>query len=121
MNTVALVGRLTCDPRARSTADAPVTVLRLAVARRSGAADDAVFVNVVCFGRLAAAALEHLTRGRRVAVTGRLDHYIWTDVAGRRRERHEVVAERLDWLDSPARDALAGSNAVSAAPAGGAA
>lgn len=103
MNTVALVGRLTRDPVPRgATPDGPVAVLRLAVPRRNGG-DDAVFVNVVCFDRLASAALEHLAHGRRVAVTGRLEHREWTDDAGARRERHEVVADRLDWLDTPAR------------------
>lgn len=107
MNTVAIVGRLTADPTARaSTAYGRVAVLRLAVPRRSDASHDAVFVNVVCFDRLAAAALEHLAAGRRVAVTGRLDHRRWTDDAGRPRERHEVVAERLDWLDGPTGKSL---------------
>ncbi|MGH9164552.1 MAG: single-stranded DNA-binding protein [Acidimicrobiales bacterium] len=103
MNTVALVGRLTRDPLPRgATPEGPVAVLRLAVPRRNGN-DDAVFVNVVCFDRLGAAALEHLTSGRRVAVTGRLEHREWTNDTGARRERHEVVAERLDWLDAPVR------------------
>lgn len=118
MNTVALVGRLACDPMPRSGAP-DVVVLRLAVPRRSGARDDAVFVNVVVFDRQAAAALEHLRRGRRVAVTGRLDHRRWTDDTGARRERHEVLADHVDWLDAPASDRSGESDAAASAVAAG--
>lgn len=121
MNNVALVGRLARDPMVRSEA-AEVVVLRLAVPRRSAARDDAVFVNVVVFDRQATAALEHLRRGRRVAVVGRLDHRRWTDDSGARRERHEVLADSVDWLDAPASDRSRGDDAAEpAAAAGGAA
>lgn len=116
MNTVALVGRLTKDPLARGTTTGrPAAVLRLAVPRRTSASDDAVFVTVVCFDRLAAATLDHVGRGRRVAVTGRLDQRTWTDDAGTRRERHQVVAERIDFLDAPAQSG-AGADHAAAAP-----
>ncbi|HVM02845.1 MAG TPA: single-stranded DNA-binding protein [Acidimicrobiales bacterium] len=122
MNNVALVGRLARDPVSRTGA-AEVAVLRLAVPRRSAARDDAVFVNVVVFDRQAAAALEHLRRGRRVAVVGRLDHRRWTDDSGARRERHEVVADHVEWLDAPAADRSGDGDpaAPAAAAAGGAA
>lgn len=120
MNNVALTGRLARDPMARSGA-AEVVVLRLAVPRRSNTREDAVFVNVVCFDRQAAAALAHLRRGRRVAVTGRLDHRRWTDDTGARRERHEVVADHVEWLDAPASDRTGDADAPAAAAAGGAA
>lgn len=118
MNTVALVGRLTNDPVPRGTTTGrPAAVLRLAVPRRPSGSDDAVFVTVVCFDRLAATTLEHGGRGRRVAITGRLDQRTWTDDAGNRRERHQVVAERLDWLDAPARSgAVTESDDADAAP-----
>lgn len=118
MNTVALVGRLTKDPVPRDTSTGrPAVQLRLAVPRRSNGSDDAVFVTVVCFDRLAAATLDHVGRGRRVAVTGRLDQRTWTDDAGNRRERHQVVAERIDFLDAPAGSGtVAEEDAADAAP-----
>ncbi len=120
MNTVALVGRLTKDPHARDTTTGrQAAVLRLAVPRGTSGSDDAVFVTVVCFDRLAAATLDHLGRGRRVAVTGRLDQRTWTDDAGNRRERHQVVAERIDFLDAPAHAGAgpgAGEGGADAAP-----
>ncbi len=101
MNSVQVIGRLTRDPDIRAAKDGtPVALLRLAVPRRPGS-DDAVFVDVACFGRLAAVAGEHLGKGRRIAVEGRLDQREWTDADGGRRERHGVVAERWEFLDSP--------------------
>lgn len=103
MNRVQLIGRLTADPETRtSTEGTPLTHFRLAVPRTTNR-DEAVFVSVVCFERLAIAAGEHLTKGRRVAVDGRLDQREWIDQAGARHERHGVVADAIDFLDAPDR------------------
>jgi single-strand DNA-binding protein len=103
MNMVVLVGRLTRDPEVRDTAtETALTVLRLAIPQGRDA-DEAVYVDVVCFGRQAVSAAAFLSKGRLVAVTGRLGHQEWTAPDGRRRSRHEVVAQAVDYLDSPAR------------------
>ena len=105
MNNINLIGRLTRDPERRGDGEqGPVTVLRLAVPRRQGTEEaGAVFVNVVCFGRQAEVAEEYLSKGRRVAVEGRLEHREWTGADGEARARHEVVAERLQFLDARPR------------------
>ncbi len=102
MNNVTLIGRLTKDPEVRTTADQNrLAVLRLAIPRRKTGEDaGAVFVNVVCFGRQAEAADEYLYKGRRVAVEGRLEQREWTDPDGEARSRHEVIAERLEFIDA---------------------
>jgi single-strand DNA-binding protein len=105
MNTINLIGRLTQDPERRGDGDhGAVVVLRLAVPRRRGTDHaGAVFINVVCFGRQAEVAEEYLYKGRRVAVEGRLDHWEWTGPDGEARARHEVVAERVQFLDARPR------------------
>ena len=104
MNSINLIGRLTGDPERRGDGEhGPIAVLRLAVPRRRGTEDGAVFVNVVCFGRQAEVAEEYLHKGRRVAVEGRLEHWEWTGPDGEARSRHEVVAERLQFLDARPR------------------
>ena len=100
MNCVQLIGRLTHEPDARHTpSGTPVTTFRLAIDR--GGRDGADFVTVKTWERLAEASAEHLTRGRRVAVQGRLAHEEWTGSDGRRAERLTVVADRLEFLDTP--------------------
>lgn len=103
MNLVVLTGRLTRDPDIRDTAtNTALTVLRLAI-QRGRDADEAVYVDVVCFGRQAVSAAAFLSKGRLVGVTGRLGQQEWTAPDGRRRSRHEVVAQNIEYLDVPTR------------------
>lgn len=101
MNTVQLIGRLTHDPEANhTTSGTAVTTFRLAVDRAGRNGAD--FVTVKTWERLADVTAEHLVRGRRVAVQGRLAHEEWTAADGRRAERLSVVADRVEFLDAPA-------------------
>ncbi|MFV0316206.1 MAG: single-stranded DNA-binding protein [Microthrixaceae bacterium] len=44
-----------------------------------------------------------LTKGRHVAIAGRLHHNTWTDNDGNNRERYEVIANQVTYLDQPRR------------------
>jgi single-strand DNA-binding protein len=102
MNTVNLTGRLTSDVDLKSRKDTKVANLRLAVQRprRNGEDQGADFVDVVTFGRQAEVCAEYLAKGRRVAIEGRLRHSEWTDDDGHRRQKLEVVANQVEFLDS---------------------
>jgi single-strand DNA-binding protein len=101
MNSVQLIGRLTRDPDADHTASGTaVTTFRLAIERPGRKGAD--FVTIKAWERLANPTAEHLARGRRVAVQGRLAHEEWVGSDGRRAERLSVVADRVDFLDPPA-------------------
>lgn len=101
MNSVQLIGRLTRDPTEDRVADGTaVATFRLAVDRPGG--DSADFVTVKMWDRLAEVVAEHLSRGRRVAVEGRLFHDEWTDDDGQRGARLIVIAYRVEFLDPPA-------------------
>jgi single-strand DNA-binding protein len=100
MNTITLVGRLTDHPDSRTvTGDKTVTTFRLAVDRVSSDGTD--YVSITCWNRTAEVTAEHLTKGRLVGIEGRLRHHEWTDDNGSRRERHDVVATSIEFLDSP--------------------
>ena len=102
MNSITLTGRLTADPETRSTQSATaVTQFRLAVQRRrsrEGEDRGAVYVDVVSFGGLAESVGEYLTKGRHVAVSGRLELDEWETDAGERRSRHKVIADEVEFL-----------------------
>ncbi len=112
MNSVQLIGRLTRDPDADHTASGTaVTTFRLAIDRPGR--DNSDFVTVKTWQRLAEVTAEHLVRGRRVALQGRLAHEEWIGSDGRRAERLTVVADRVAFLDAPAEDKpLPGGQAV---------
>lgn len=100
MNTITLVGRLATDPRLEPTNGNPICTFRLAVDR--GRTKGADFIPIKCFGTPAEQHHTYLAKGRLVSITGRLAHSQWTDAdTGQPRERHEVIATVIGYLDSP--------------------
>ena len=98
MNTVSLIGRLTADPQTRAGSEHECAAFRLAVPRPGSETAD--FVDVVCFDALAKTVGEHLSKGRRVAVMGRLRQSTWVTADGENRSRLQVVADGVMYLDS---------------------
>ena len=94
-----------------------MTTFRLAIDRLGREGAD--FVTIRTWERLAEASAQHLTRGRRVAVQGRLAHEEWVGSDGRRAKRLIVVAGRVDFLYAPAnRASVAGDDLASQAATG---
>lgn len=87
-NQVTLVGNLTTDPIVKQVDDdRRVCNLRIAV---NDVKDQPMFTDVATFGAQADACAKYLTKGRAVAVTGRLVYRGWDD-NGTRRSRHHIV------------------------------
>jgi single-strand DNA-binding protein len=102
MNSVNVIGRLTRDPELVTTAGGTdICKLRLAVDRTRR--DGAVFLDVKCFEGQARACAEHLSEGREVAVTGRLELDEWKAEDGGNRSRLYVIGERVKFLRRPAQ------------------
>lgn len=105
VNSVAISGNLTRDAELRATG-VGTSVLRFGVAvndrrkNRDGEWEDhANFVDCVMFGRRAESLERHLTKGVRVAVSGRLSYSSWEDRnTGQRRSRLEVVVDELEFM-----------------------
>jgi single-strand DNA-binding protein len=103
MNTVSLVGNLATDVELRQVSEKKVASFLLAVDRpsRDGTAD---FVWITAWERQGELCAEYLTKGARVGVEGRLKSRSW-EVEGRRRDAIEIVARRIDFLDSTRAEA----------------
>ncbi len=123
INRVVLVGRLTRDPELKTTVSGKnVCDFSIAVQKRSKPADgssDADFFRVSCWDKTAEYVSNYLTKGRLVAVDGRLTSRKYTASDGTNREVVEVVAESVQGLDRPRDDVGggggAGAGAMSAA------
>lgn len=108
INRVVLVGRLTSDPELRALpSGASVCNLRLAcnAARKNADGDYAEkpnFFNVSVFGLAGESVHRYMSRGRRVAIDGRLDWHEWESSDGAKRQAVEIVAESVQFLDGPA-------------------
>ncbi len=112
MNVVVLIGRLTRDPELRYTAQGTaVTNFGIAVDRNYGGSDDnqqtADFFNVVCWNKLAEIVAQYMTKGRQVAVQGRLQSRSY-EYEGQRRTSVEIVAQTVRFLDR--QDNFSGSS-----------
>jgi len=107
INRVVLVGNLTRDPELRHTGGGtPVCSLRIAVNSRrrdeSGQwADKPNYFSVSVFGNQAESCAQYLSKGRPVAIDGRLDWREWeAKDGGGKRESVEIVAESVQFLGS---------------------
>jgi single-strand DNA-binding protein len=99
VNSVALIGRLTADPQSHAGDKHESATFRLAVPRNGS--DGADFIDVVTFDKLAATCAQWLTKGREVAVVGKLRLSEWTSRDGERRSKVQVVADAVQFLGSP--------------------
>jgi single-strand DNA-binding protein len=116
MNKVILIGRLTKDPEVRysqgntSTAIARYT---LAVDRRFKRDNEpsADFINCIVFGKAAEFTEKYLTKGTKVAVTGRIQTGSYTNKDGQIVYTTDVVVEDQEFAESK------GSGSDNAAPA----
>ena len=115
MNTISITARLTADPTTRTAGELQICDLRVAIARRKGRSGEdrgAVFVDVATFGPLANICGQYLAKGRRVAVTGRLELDEWAAEDGSPRRRHKIVADQVEFLDNGAPNGNANSAAA---------
>lgn len=122
INRVTLVGRLTRDPELKHLpSGSAVLELGLAVNGRKQDAsgqwvDKPNFFDVKVFGNQAEMLSQHLAKGRRIGVDGRLDWSSWESQDGGKRSKVEVIAQSVQFLDS--RES--GGEGGSYVPAGGA-
>lgn len=104
MNKLFFIGRLATDPQLNHTqSGTAVCNFRLAVERewkREGA-PDADFFTVVAWGKLAEVVTNNLSKGRLVAVSGRLENRSYQAQDGSTRTVTEVIADQIKFLDWP--------------------
>jgi single-strand DNA-binding protein len=121
-NRCILVGRLTKDPECRYTpAGKAVCTMRIAVDRnlpqgQQNGQQNADFVNIIAWEKLAEACTNNLQKGRLILVEGRLQIRQY-EKDGQRREATEVVAHTIRFLDR-AKEGTTGAAPAAAAGTG---
>ncbi|PSR19917.1 MAG: single-stranded DNA-binding protein [Sulfobacillus acidophilus] len=104
LNKVILIGRLTRDPELRMLGNGtPVTRFTVAVDRpftNAQGTREADFVDCVAWRKLGEIVANNLTKGRLIAVEGRLQIRSYDAQDGSRRKAAEVVADSVQFLDS---------------------
>lgn len=106
LNHVVLIGNLTDDPELRYTQNG-VARARFSIAvnhrwrdRDGNLQEETTFVPIVVWGQQAENCANFLSKGRAVAVEGRLRIETYQTEEGERRKVAEVVARTVQFLDS---------------------
>jgi len=106
INRVILTGNLTRDPELRSLpSGTQVCELRIAVnsSRKDESGnwvDKPNYFNIKVWGAQGENCATYLTKGRPVAIDGRLDWREWEGQNGEKRQAVEIVADRVQFLGS---------------------
>lgn len=101
VNSVVLVGRLTRDPELRVTPNGnSVTTITLAVDRRPGpdGSKEADFIDCVLFGQTAEVTSRFCSKGKLVAVEGRIQTRTYETKDGQKRKVVEVFCQSIHFL-----------------------
>ena len=104
INRVIITGNLTADPELRSLPSG-TSVCKLRVAcngrRKNNSSgqweDDPNFFNVTVWGAQGENCAKYLSKGRPVAIDGRLDWHEW-ETDGQKRSAVDIIAETVQFL-----------------------
>jgi single-strand DNA-binding protein len=116
VNVVVITGNLTKDPELRSTnGGMSVCEMRVAVNSRrkdqSGQwVDKPNYFDVVVFGAQGENCANYLSRGRPLAVEGRLDWREWEAKDGSKRQAVQIIANSVQFLGSRDGGGASGGN-----------
>lgn len=101
-NTWVGVGNLTRDPESRYTQGAnPTSMCRFSIAINDGFGEkqETNYINIVTFGKLADNCIQYLSKGKKVAVTGRIKTGAYTSQqTGQKVYTTDIIASSVEFL-----------------------
>ncbi len=104
LNKIVIQGRLTKDPELRrtqsGTAVASATVAVDRDFKNQGGEKETDFIPIVAWKGTGEMLAKYFTKGRMIAVEGRLQLRDWTDKDGNKRRTAEIVANNVYFCDS---------------------
>lgn len=98
MNKIIILGNLTQDPELKYTASGKA-VCNLRIANNTEKKTP-LYIDVVCWEKLAESCSEYLAKGRQVLIEGSLRINTWTDGKGQDRATPEISAYGVTFLGS---------------------
>ena len=106
MNKTVLIGRLTRDVELRNAGSTLVARYTLAVDRKFKREGEqtADFIPCVAFGKNAEFAEKYLTKGKKIAVVGRIQTGSYTKQDGTKAYTTDVVVEEQEFVESKASE-----------------
>lgn len=121
MNKAFLIGRLTRDPELRySSSNAAIVNFSIAIDRQytnTQGQRETDFINIVAFQKQAENIKKYVFKGSLVAVDGRIQTRNYEDKDGKRVYVTEVVADRVQFLESKSSSNNVTSDTTDVSPA----
>ena len=109
-NRVQLIGNLGADPEVK-TLEGNKKVARLSIATNDEYTDkngqkvkQTQWHNLVVWGKLADTCEKYLTKGKEIAIEGKLTYRTWVDKDGKTHNITEVIVNELLMMGSKAKD-----------------
>lgn len=122
INKVVLIGRLSSDVEVKYTpSGSAVARFGLAVGGKPkpDGSDSVSFFNIVVWGKTGENCGQFLSKGKQVALDGRLEQRSWTAQDGSRRSTVEVIADRVEFLTPSGGGARPAGNSGAQGASGG--
>lgn len=117
MNKVILAGRLVRDPEVRYTQTGiAIARFNLAVNRRlsKDGQQQADFIPIVVFNKLAEICGNHLAKGRQIIMAGRIQVSSYTAQDGSKRYSTEVIMDELEFVGKKPAETVNSNTAATA-------
>ena len=96
INSVTITARATKDTELKTTQSG--TNIATISAAVNGMKEDVSYFDIVCFAKTAEIASQYVSKGRQIAVQGRLQQRKWQDKDGNNRYSVEIVANQVKLL-----------------------
>lgn len=118
LNKVILGGRLTADPKLKTTpSGVTVTNFTMAVNRRRGGKDgeeQADFLNITAWGKTAEFITRYFRKASSICVFGTIQNHSWVAQDGTKRYSTQIIADEAYFVDAKSGEEVRADN-----PAGG--
>ena len=99
MNKIILVGRLVADPDLKFAAGSGTGIAKFKIAvNRFKKEDGADFINCIAFGKTGETISQYFTKGKQIAVVGRLKLGNYDDKDGVKKYTTDVIIESFDFI-----------------------
>ena len=106
LNLCQFIGNLGDDVDMRVTPNGTaVANIRIACNWKTKDSEGVEWISVAAFGRLAEIMGEHLRKGSKIYLSGRMQSRKWQDQRGKDNYRTEIIANEMQMLDSRGGDA----------------
>ncbi|MGL5950055.1 MAG: single-stranded DNA-binding protein [Cetobacterium sp.] len=116
MNLVVLIGRITRDPELKFGQSGKAYCKFSIAVDNPMKKDEADFVNCSAFGKTAELIVEHMRKGSKIGVNGRLSMNRY-EKDGEKRTSYEVLVDRIEFLDGKRETTASDDNVPHTAPA----